>query len=141
MEHSESVTIDRSAPEVWKFVGNPESWADWIPDVQDVEVEGGEFGAGSVVSYTWRGNWQRANVSRFDPGRSWEIRSSEQNYDFHEDITIESVEAGTQVTLTMGFDPTVWWVRVLSVLLLPVKRWVLGRPLRKELSALKTAVE
>ena len=141
MEYSESVTINRPVSAVWKFVGDPTSWASWVPDVQDVEVEGGKLGVGSVVSYTWRGKRQSTNVTQFDPERSWQIRTSERNYDFHEGITIQPVDGGTHVTLTMGFDPSVWWVRGLSVLLLPVKRWVLGRPLRKELLALKNAVE
>jgi hypothetical protein len=41
----------------------------------------------------------------------------------------------------MGFEPTVWWASALSVLLIPVKGLMLGRPLRQELQDLKVAVE
>ncbi len=41
----------------------------------------------------------------------------------------------------MGFDPTVWWVSALSILLVPFKGMMLGKPLRKELEALRIAVE
>ena len=80
-------------------------------------------------------------IAAFETDRVIEVASSEKNYEFTETIRLSDTFGGTQVTITKGFAPTVWWASVLAILVLPVKGLILGRPLLKELQALKGALE
>ena len=142
MQHSESIIINRPGPEVWALVGDPQSWETWIPDVTEVRIEGG--GAPSVgtgLSYARRGKRRDTTIAAFETDRVIEVASSEKNYEFTETIRLSDTFGGTQVTITKGFAPTVWWASVLAILVLPVKGLILGRPLMEELQALKAALE
>ena len=141
MQHSETMVISRTEAEVWALVGNPQSWETWIPGVTDVRIEGG--GAPSVgigVSYIWRGKRQDATIAVFEAQRAIGVASSEKNYEFSETIVVRETLGGTSVTVTMGFEPTVWWATFLAIFMLPIKGRLLGRPLRRELEALRAAL-
>lgn len=141
MQHAESTTIGRPAEDVWALIGDVRQWLVWIEDVSDVEVLSGELSPGSEVSYKWRGSEIHATISEYEPGHKIGITSTEDNYDFHESITLDSSDGGTGVTFVMGFDPTNWWMSALAVVLTPFKSIMLGRPLRKELELLRGAAE
>ena len=141
MQHSETMVISRTEAEVWALVGNPQSWETWIPGVTDVRIEGG--GAPSVgigLSYSWRGKRQNTTIAVFETQRTIGVASSEKNYDFSETIVVRETLGGTGVTVTMGFEPTVWWATFLAIFMLPIKGRLLGRPLRRELEALRAAL-
>ena len=141
MQHTETTTIDRSAEEVWAFVGDVQSWPNWLDDVTDVEVPSGGLAEDTQISYKFRGRPTHPTITAYDEERELGISSSERGYEFAESITLQPGEDQTDVTFTMGFEPAVWWTKALAVLITPFRSTMLGRPLRKELRALKTAVE
>ncbi len=141
MQQTESVTIDRPPAEVWALVGDVRTWTKWLEDISDVQLVSGELATGAEFSYKFRGRDVHATVDRYEAGRVIGIASSEKSYDFAESIRVEPADGQTRVTFTMGFDPTVWWASALSILLVPFKGMMLGKPLRNELEALRTAVE
>ena len=142
MQHSESITINRSQGEVWAVTGDPQSWGKWIEGVTDVQVEdGGALAAGKALSYAWRGKTQNTTVIEFEAGRMIRVGSAEKNYDFNETIAVVEAGGATEVTMTVGFDPTVWWASFLAVFMLPFKGILLGRPLRKQLQTLSRVLE
>ena len=142
MQHAESIIISRPQAAVWALVGNPQSWGDWVPDVTDVRLEGGGApSVGAALSYTWRGRRRDTKVTAFEAERVISITGSEKNYEFSETMAIRETFGGTGVTMTMGFKPTVWWASFLAIFMLPLKGLLLGRPMRKELQALRAAVE
>ena len=141
MRHSESSVITSSPENVWALVGDVRSWPKWLHGVSAVELVSAELAVGSEFAYKWRGRDVRATVNEYEMGRTIGIFSAEKNYDFQESITLEPLGDRTRVVFTMGFDPTVWWARTLSVLMVPFKGRFLGRPLRTELESLRTAAE
>ena len=96
---------------------------------------------GPCLSYARRGKRRDTTIAAFETDRVIEVASSEKNYEFTETIRLSDTFGGTQVTITKGFAPTVWWASVLAILVLPVKGLILGRPLMEELQALKAALE
>ena len=142
MQHAESIIISRPQAAVWALVGNPQSWGDWVPGVTDVRLEGGGApSVGAALSYTWRERRRDTTVTAFEDEGVIGIAGSEKNYEFSETIRVREAFRGTAVTITMGFKPTVWWASFLAIFMLPIKGLLLGRPLRKELQALRAAVE
>lgn len=142
MRHSESVTLYHSRAEVWAVVGDPQSWGKWIEGITDVQVEGGgAFAVGKGLSYTWRGKFQNTTVIELEAGRMIHIGSVEKYYDYDEEIALDEVGVATKVTMTVGFNPTVWWASFLAVFMLPFKGLLLGRPFRKQLKALSRVLE
>ena len=141
MQHSETMVINRSEAEVWALVGDPQTWETWIPGVTDVRIEDGSAPAvGIGLSYTWRGKRQDTTIAVFETQRAIGVATSEKNYEFSETIVVRETLGGTGVTATMGFEPTVWWATFLAIFMLPIKGLLLGRPLRKELEALRAAL-
>ena len=141
MQHSETMVISRTEAEVWALVGDPQSWETWIPGVTDVRIEGdGAPSVGIGLSYSWRGKRQDAMIAVFETPRAIGVASSEKNYEFSETIVVRETLGGTSVTVTMGFEPTVWWATFLAIFMLPIKGRLLGRPLRRELEALRAAL-
>ncbi len=142
MQHAETIIIKRPGADVWALVGDPRTWETWVPGVTDVRLEGdGAPSVGTGLSYGWRGKRQDTTVSAFEAGRLIGIAGSEKNYDFSETIALGETFGGTRVTVTMGFEPTVWWGSILAILMLPVKgRWP-GMTLRKDLQALRAALD
>ena len=142
MKHAESIIINRPGAEVWALVGDPQSWGKWVPGVTDVQMEGaGAPAVGAGLSYIWRGERQDTKVAAFEAGRTIGIASTEKNYEFSETIALRETFGGTEVTVTIGFEPTVWWASFLAMFMFPVKGLTLGRPLLKMLNALRAAVE
>ena len=110
MQHSETMVVSRTQAEVWALVGNPESWETWIPGVTDVRIEGdGAPSVGIGLSYSWRGKRHDTTIAVFETQRAIGVASSEKNYDFSETIVVRETLGGTGITVTMGFEPTVWW--------------------------------
>ena len=142
MQHSESITLYHPMAEVWAVVGDPQSWGKWIEGITDVQVEGGgALAVGKGLSYKWRGKTQNTTVIELKAGRMIRIGSAEKNYDFIETIVLAEVGVSTKVTMTVGFNPTVWWASVMAVFMLPFKGLLLGRPFRKQLRALSRVLE
>ncbi len=141
MEQTESILIDRASGDVWPLVGDVREWDQWLTGISDVELVSDELAPGAEFSYQYRNKPVRATVDRYEEGRLIGISTSEKTYDFAESITLDPRGGQTEVTFTMGFEPTVWWVSALSVLLIPVKGLMLGRPLRQELADLKRVAE
>ncbi len=140
MEQTERIHIDRPSKDVWDLVGDVRAWPTWLKDVENVTYEG-ELGLGTAVSCKWRGKDVSTVIASFEDGKKIAIESEEKSYDFHESISLHSLGNSTEVTLVMGFNPTVWWASSLAMLLFPVKSLLLGRPLKKELRNLKQAAE
>ena len=142
MQHSESIFINRPRAEVWALVGDPQSWGEWIPGLTDVRIEGGGAPSeGARLSYAWRGRRQETTLAAFEAERVIGVASSEKNYEFSESIMLRETGVGTEVTITMGFDPTVWWASFLAMFVPPIKGLMFGRPLRKMLDALRASLE
>ena len=142
MQHSESLIINRPPAEVWALVGNPQSWGTWIPDVTEVRIEGdGAPSVGTGLSYARRGKRRDTTVAEFEMGRVIGVASSEKSYEFSETIELRETVEGTEVTITMGFEPRAWVGVLAAVLMLPIKGLMLRRRLMKELQALRAAVE
>ncbi len=142
MQHSESITIYHSRADVWAVVGDPQSWEEWIDGITDIQVEGGgALAVGKGLSYKWRGKIQNTTVIELEAGHRIHIGSAEKNYDFNETIVLTDVGVLTKVTMTVDFNPTVWWASVLAVFMLPFKGLLLGRPFKKQLQALSRVLE
>ncbi len=141
MEQSESITIRRPLDDVWGYVGDVRWWPKWIEDLSDVTLVSEHLAAGAEVAYKYRGKDVTVTIAEYEPGRRIGIFAVERGYDFRESISIDSTDSHTEVTFTMGFSPTSTWMRVLSVLLRPLKGPLLGRPLKKELETLRDSVE
>ena len=141
MQHRESIVIKRTEAEIWALVGDPESWETWIPGLTEVRIEGGGApSVGTALSYAWRGKRRDTTVAAFETERVIGVASSEKNYEFSETIALRETFGATEVTITVGFEPTVWWASLLAIFTLPIKGLMLGRPLRKALQALRTAL-
>ena len=142
MKHAESIIINRPKAEVWALVGDPRSWDEWVPGLTDVRLEGdGAPSVGAALSYGWRGKRQDATFAAFAVEDEIGVASSEKNYEFSETIALHDTFGGTRVTVTLGFEPTVWWGSFLAILMFPVKGLVFGRGLQKMLTALRARVE
>lgn len=141
MEHTESITIDRPASEIWPLIGDPRRWTTWIKDVSDFELDTDELGEGSELVYKYRGRPARATVERYEEGKAIEIGAIEKSWNFEESITLTPQGDRTEVTFTMGFDPTAGWAKAMATLLSPFKGPLLAKPLKRELQALKSEVE
>lgn len=141
MQHSETIFIQRPVADVWALVGSPSTWPDWLPGVQDANVEGGTPAVGARMTFSFRGNPQDTRMSVYEPERALGFTSSQSRYDFAESFTLEPQGDATTVTMTMSFQPTTWWMKAFSVLLVPIKGFALGSSLKKELRALKERLE
>lgn len=141
MRHAESVIVDRPSSQVWALVGDARHWPTWAPDLSDVELLDDQVATGATFTYVWRNREVRATVDRFAPGRTFGITASQRGYELREWIDLEPLGATTRVTFTMEFDPTTWWTRTAAIVLAPLRVPMIGRPLRTELRALKSAVE
>lgn len=141
MQHTETITIDRPAEEVWDYIGDVDSWPKWIDDMTDVEVPEGGMAIGSQVTYKYRGTPTHPTIAAYEAGRTIGIQSSEDRYEFAETITLSPKGEQTEVSFTMGFQPTVWWMKLMAVALAPFRSTVLGRGMRKSMQSLKKAVE
>ena len=141
MQHTETITIGRPSEDVWAYVGDVRSWPKWLEDVSDVDVQSGEMAEGTQLSYKFRGRETHPTITAYEQGQMLGIAASERGYEFAESIRLHSDGDQTEVSFTMGFEPTVWWMKGLAAALSPFKRTVLGRSMRKEMRSLKTAVE
>ncbi len=141
MQHTETITINRPPQEVWSFVGDVRSWPKWLEDVTDVEVPSSEMTEGTQLSYKFRGRETHPTITAYEQGQMLGIAASEKGYEFAESIALHPDGDQTEVSFTMGFEPTVWWMKGLAAALAPFKSTVLGRSMRKEMRSLKTAVE
>jgi hypothetical protein len=140
VEHSESIVVNRSLEDVWTLTGDPHAWATW-GEIRDVHVMGGAIAEGSAITYRWRGREIEATISPFIDRERMGIQNTQRSYEFHEWIALRDLGDRTEVTFTMGFEPTAWWASMLAPLLSPFKALVLGRPLKKELRSLRDAAE
>lgn len=141
MQQSESIVVDAPVERVWPLIGSIEGWQDWNSGISNVELLADEIGPGAEFAYRYRGREVHTTVDAYEEGRLLSIASDEGSYDFGESLALEPEGDQTRVTFTMGFEPTVWWAKAASVLLVPFKDRVLGRPLRAELARLKDVVE
>lgn len=140
MEHSQSGLIDRPVEQVWALAGDPRAWPAWAPDISDVRVEQA-LAPGSIVSLKTRGRESRATVFEYVEQRAFGIRAAEKRFDFWESIRLAPSGSRTRVTVSMGFAPKGFLFSALALLAWPFKRWLIGRPLRQDLEALRAAVE
>jgi uncharacterized membrane protein len=141
LRHTESILVDAPAADVWKLVGSIEGWERWNSGISNVELLADELGPGAEFAYRYRGRAVRTTVDAYEDGRLLSIASDEGSYDFGESLLVEAEGDQTRVTFIMGFEPKAWWAKAASLLLVPFKDRALGRPLRKELAALKRVAE
>jgi uncharacterized protein YndB with AHSA1/START domain len=140
LAHSESIEIAKPATIVWALVGDPEAWPRWAGDVADVQVHG-DLAMGTAISYSYRGRRADVTISAYEHERLLEIAGSETSYEMRESVALKGINSGTHVSITMGFEPTVWWARIIAPLVSPLKSVLLGRELRRSLLALQRAAE
>lgn len=141
MEHSESIVIDRPLNEVWARTGDPRAWSDWAPGLQVIEPVPASIGNGSVVRVRTSGRESEATIIDYEERRRIGIRATEKRFEFWETVELSAEGARTRVTLRMGAasrNPILW---AIGVLVSPARRWLLGPPIRKDLGALRAAVE
>jgi uncharacterized membrane protein len=141
LHQTETILVDAPAADVWKLVGSIEGWEHWNSGISNVELLADQLGPGAEFAYRYRDREVRTTVDAYEEGRLLSIASDEGSYDFGESLVVEPEGEQTRVTFTMGFEPTVWWAKAASVLLVPFKDRVLGKPLRKELATLKHVAE
>ena len=142
MQHSESITIQCPLGEVWAMAGDPHAWGKWIKGITDVKSEeSGTLAAGKALSFAERGKARNMTVIEYEAGRIIRLGSTQKGYDFNETIALVESAGATEVTLTMGLEPTVWWASFLALFMQPINGLVIGRPLRKTLQALSAALE
>lgn len=140
MEHAQNSIIDRPVEQVWALAGDPRAWPLWAPDISDVRVDQA-LAPGSSVRLKTRGRQSQATVFEYVAQRAFGIRAAEKRFDFWESISLAPSGSRTQVTVRMGFAPKGLVFSTLALLAWPFKRWLLGRPLRHDLDALRAAVE
>lgn len=140
MQHVETIAINRPVGVVWELTGNPANWQRWEPGVTDVQLDG-DLAQGAGITYKWRGKQQTGTVTRYIRNQEIAIRVEQQNYTFLEAITMRGIGSMTNVTMSMGFAPKVWWATALSPLLFLVKKLAMGMPMRKSLKALQREAE
>jgi uncharacterized protein YndB with AHSA1/START domain len=140
MVHTESIRIARPAEVVWTLVGDPAAWPRWAGDLDDVRVHG-ELAVGTTITYRYRGRGVAVTLTRYQPTTLVEIAGSEKSYELRESIALNAGDGATTVSITMGFEPTATWTRLVAPLFVPLKGVVLGRSLRRSLHALGHTAE
>ena len=141
MRTSASSVIDKPVKHVWSHVGDPAKWPTWVEDVAEVRADAqDELGVGSILEYQWRGNDVKAEITHYESERIIGIHSSERLYEFFESFALRPANGGTEATMTIGFEPTAFWMQSLAVILWPLKGLLLGRPIKGTLAALGRAV-
>ncbi len=141
VEQSESIAIGRPQHVVWRLAGHPRAWSAWTSTRNVRTTPDGPLAAGTEVTYGYGERETHATIAEFSPERLLAIQASEPGYDFVESVVLAPNGAGTLATITMGFVTRGLLYSTLAVLVKPFKRWVLGRPLRKDLLALRAAAE
>lgn len=141
LQHTETMSIDRPAEEVWAFVGDVRWWPKWTADISDVEVSADELSAGTQLSYKFRGRPTHPTIASYQQGREIGISASEDRYEFAESITLHPGGDETEVSFTMSFEPTVWWMKGIAAALGPLQGHSAGTLNEKEMRSLKAAVE
>lgn len=141
VQQSESIAIARPQHEVWRLTGHPRAWAAWT-SVRNVRTQPeGPLAVGTEVTYGYGEHETHVTIDEFRPERLLAIMASEPGYDFVESVALSPNGAGTLATVTMGFVPKGLLYSALALIAMPFKRWLLGRPLRKDLVALRAAAE
>ena len=129
------------APITTRYLGDPAKWPEWAEDITEVRTgPQDQLGVGSVFEYKWRGNDAKVDITHYESGRIIGIHNSQQRYEFFESFALRPVAAGTEVTMTMGFQPTGPLLGSLAVVLSPLKGLLLGRSLKGTLASLDRAV-
>ena len=140
VSHSESVRITKPVDAVWELVRDPGAWPRWAGDLRNVRVQG-DLAPGALITYTYRGRPVSVTLSALERERLLEIAGLEKHYEMRERIVLEADDGSTKVSISMAFEPTARWARVVAPLAVPFKGVLLGRALRRSLRALQTAVE
>lgn len=138
--HAESIQIAKPAAVVWALVGDPRAWPQWAGDLDDVQVHG-ELDVGTKITYTYRGRSVAVTLTAYEHERLVEIAGSEESHGMRESIALHADDAATEVSITMGFEPTARWARLVAPLFVPFTGVLLGRGLRRSLHALRRASE
>jgi carbon monoxide dehydrogenase subunit G len=138
--HEESIRIARPAAAVWALVGDPSAWRRWAGDIDDVQVDG-VLAVGTTITYRHRGRRVSVILTAYDDERLVEIAGSGRSYEMHESVALAPDDDATDVSMTMGFEPTAWWTRLLAPLVVPFKGLLLGRGMRRTVHALRRAAE
>ncbi len=140
MEVSAATVINKPIDDVWALVGDPAKWPSWLDGVTDVPVAEGAITVGTVLEFRWKGRAVRSEITQYEAGRVIAFAQSQASYDFREAFTVEAVDGGTRVSVTMGFEPTVLWMKIVAALATPLKGPLMSGPLKKALGALELAV-
>jgi uncharacterized protein YndB with AHSA1/START domain len=138
--HEESIRIARPAEVVWTLVGDPTAWPRWTGELDDVRAHG-ELAVGTTITYRYRGRSVTVTLTRYERATVVEIAAAEKSYELRESIALEADETATTVSITMGFEPTATWARLVAPLFVPLKGVVLGRSIQRSLRALKQTAE
>ncbi len=103
MDLKQSVDIAAPADAVWKTLMDVENWRDWTASITSIErLDKSTFGLGSQVR-TMQPKLARAiwTVTRFEPGKSFELESKNPGARTVAGHYLEAVDGGTRVTLTI----------------------------------------
>ena len=101
----------------------------------------GELAVGTTITYAFRGRSTAVAITGYEPRRYLEISGSEKSYVMRESIALEADDASTTVSMTMSFEPTAAWARLVAPLFAPFAGIVLGRSLGRSLGALRREAE
>ena len=141
MEYAVSSIIDKPVEVVWSYLGDPTKWPTWTEDLAEVRTDPADkLGVGSVMEYKWRGNRVKADITHYESERVIAIHSSEKRYEFFESFALRPANSGTEVTMKLAFQPSVFWMNALAVILWPLNGLLLGRSIKGTLSQLDRAV-
>jgi Polyketide cyclase / dehydrase and lipid transport len=141
IDHEETMILDCPVTRVWAIVGDPHEWPAWAPGIGEIETSpAGPLKPGTCMHYRMGSRPVEATITDHVDQRLIGFSTAEARYDFRESIALRPIDARTGVSIRMGFGTRGVLFPILAVLAWPARRWLLGRPLRKDLDALRAAV-
>lgn len=146
MKASTVIAIDRPAEQVFAFVAHPETMSQWVAGVtQPKRTSEGEFGLGATFAskYTYRGKTFDVSylVTEFEPPARYGFKSTAGPFPLGGLVELEAAGTRTRATLTIDAGSDSLATTVIFALLGPLMQMLMRKHLRKELKALKAALE
>jgi uncharacterized membrane protein len=104
-----TVLIDRSVEEVWEYASSVENAPEWMSGVVEFEkASAGPEGVGmrcrGVSLYLGRPTSWTSRVTRWEPGRGWEVEAVVGGIRVREVYSLEPIEGGTRVNQLVEYE-------------------------------------
>ena len=104
-----SIEIARPAEEVFAYVTDPSTFAEWQDGVEGGSVEGNEpprVGSKCITTRRIGGTAREvtSEITKIDPPRGWAVHGIDGPIRATVDVTVEPVDGGAQSRVTIGVD-------------------------------------